>query len=170
MKKVLLSLIVMALILTCGCSLSPVNKLGKEFSLSNDTINETVQNISTSTDWCIGIPKIEISNIRVGTIINGAIVVHNGVDVTRTFHLSLKEPTKLSDGYEMPPYGWQMWVTIQQTEITLSPSGNIIIPITLEIPSGVKLPDKWEFQVLVEEVGNTATVQINYAQRWKLTK
>jgi hypothetical protein len=168
MRKVYLAFLVIAMLSLCGCSAQGF--LAKDFYIDQKTIDEAIVNISQAKDWCVGLDKITINNYRVGTVCNGAIIIHNGVDKDRTFSLSYAEPTRLKEGFSMPPYGSSFWVTITSPQVFVLAGDNIVIPIRLDIPEGTTIPKNWEFQILVEEKDNPSNIQIAYKQRWLISK
>lgn len=151
----------------CACSTTGGYFLSRDIDIDQQVVDDAVLNVSNSSDWCIGVPKIEIGDYKAGVNCNGVIVIHNGNDKERTIHLSYAVPNK----GEPPPFECITWVTISLYEITLMPMETMVIPIDFMIPKTVEnYPDKFEFHILAEEVGSNATVQIAYRQRWIISK
>ena len=70
------------------------------------------------------------------------------------YHITCSPPylKDLSDGYELPPEGFEAWVVIDEPVFTLKPGETKEVTATLKTNANTAIePDRWEFWLDIEE-------------------
>jgi len=91
----------------------------------------------------------------------------NGQDRDRMFWLSVRIPSKVTDGYEPIPYECLDWIVIPEPSASLSVGEVYQVPVSLVIPEGLELDgEQYEARVLVENTDQKGLVQIAVDMKW----
>lgn len=90
------------------------------------------------------------------------------------FTVKVIYPSKLRRGFDLPPMGFENWVTVSQPTIQLRPMENRNVIMTLIVPKGIKVDRaKWEFWLEVTERGiskaGEVTIPVAYSPRILVT-
>lgn len=146
--------------------------LGLVLASCQSEADKQISAIKDNTSWVIANGKVWVSRYKVGLEVTGDIVLHNGNDRQRTISLEysgiLSSQKDAKTGYSYEWFDASKFVTISQPEITLQPMENKAVNIKLQVPKGVVLPKRWEFDIVVSDDSGGQIVWQG-KQRWLVT-
>lgn len=175
MKKLLIGIALIGLLLAVGCMPQP--------EVRDNTLGVTPSDEGQFTAGIVytddaGMPYLEegfgikgsdvtFDGVYAGYSATIPVTLVNGQDKDRQFWLSVRIPSKVTDGYEPIPFECLDWIVI------LEPSANLLagdiyqVPVSLVIPKDVDYEGKqYEARVLVENTNQTGLVQIAVSMKW----
>ena len=136
-------------------------------ALAQDIIDAAVKAVQNQPSWGISLLDPTL-NLLTGVAVLGAIVLHNGEDVSRMVTLKYTPATKTKTKWVndeqvvYTPVDASGWVTFGETNIRLAPMETRTISITIFIPNGTKFENKdFRFDV-------TADAGIIYKQTYDM--
>lgn len=154
-KKILLGVLLIGLLVLVGCSVSKPE--------ASPTVTPYVP---PSNQLWITPGRVPVGNCTFDVRYEQTYTIHNGYpDREAIYNVYYRTPESLVDGYLAPPRGADDWVTFSETQLVLEPLETRGFLVALEVPSGIVVPDKWEFWVGFSEE-SSAMVQIRLNSRW----
>jgi len=125
-------------------------------------------NAPSNVNW-VSPGKIEVGNFYAGATAQCKIRIHNGNRESTPFSVVYRYPDNVGEGYEYPPQDCANWVTLSETQPTLSSRETKEIVITLSIPEGVSFPSKMEFWISIKDDSQTELIRTELCIRWLVT-
>jgi hypothetical protein len=113
--------------------------------------------------------KVEVGNFYPGARAEYDLNIHNGKDEPAEFSVIFREPGTAAEGFVVAPEEAQDWVIIADPAPVLAAKETRQVLIAVVMPKNAEAPAKWEFQVVVKDVTQTAMVQTELASRWLVT-
>ena len=112
--------------------------------------------------------KIQISGVSPGNHIEQNITLHNGGETPVTFLVYYRTPDYVEDEFVTAPIDAPNWITIDQESVLFAPKEKQEIPIILDLPDDIQIPERWEFWIGVKpKEKNTLTAEL--CSRWLIT-
>ena len=174
MKRIILAITLIAVVMLAGCTTTAELKQSDTVEIPPAEGSPT-SNIIYKGDEII--PKlaegfgiygstVEFDGVYPGWSGTVPITIVNGQDRDRLFVISVRSPSKTSEGYEPLPQEYFYWITISQPTVTVLAGGVHQIPITLTMPSDANYSGRAEVRIRVEDTTQTGLVQIALETKW----
>ena len=146
MKKLIIGLLLIGLLVVCGCapSYSPL-------------VDRT---------W-ISPGKVQVGNFYPGARAEWTLLVHNGNDIAASFLVTYRYPDHVAEGYAKPMSEVQGWIIIADPTPVIAPKETKEILIVLAMPEDATVfAPKWEFWISVKDTTQTGMVVTELCSRW----
>lgn len=134
MKRLFLAVGLVLILL--GCGLMVKRALTAEATPSN---NEDTTWLSPGT--------VEVGNYYPGATAEYPLTLHNGEDKPQAFTVECRKPNRTKEGFTGAPSEAREWVTFSERNPRLQPQETRDITVSLAVPKGVTLPEKWELWI-----------------------
>lgn len=105
---------------------------------------------------------------RSGIIVEIPLEIYNASDEIATFSVAYADPNpnNMYEGFVVPESRVREWVVIEYPEIEVAPKKIGTTLVWLKVPEGEMVAPKWEFRVVVKQVGQVGQVQVAWSERW----
>lgn len=141
---------------SAGASSNANSTASVTVKLAQSIIDTAINAVKNKNDWGISLLDPTLKFLT-GIMVEGAIVLHNGVDAERIVDLKYSQFTKpinrqIEGGtVTFYPADASNWVKIKEPQVRLKPMETRTVTISLYIPNGTKLEyDDWGFNITAD--------------------
>jgi hypothetical protein len=112
--------------------------------------------------------KVNISNLKPGSIARQEITIHNGNKIEAEFSVYYRIPDYVEAGFVPAPVEALDWIMIGEKSFSLEAGQTIKVEVELKLPDDTQFPEHWELWIgCKENIKSSLTTEL--CSRWLIT-